>query len=96
MTVNGDLQTDLKTSQGKLCLVYGENNKHFKLRSAEYIKELRPDMTLIELKDAQHHLFLDRPIAFIDAVKETLAGWSSIECLVARHLEPTLSVKITL
>jgi pimeloyl-ACP methyl ester carboxylesterase len=83
--VNGDLQAGLKASQGKLGLVYGENNKHFELRSAEYINEPRPDMTLVELKDAQHHLFLDRPIAFTDLVKETLAGGSLIECLVARH-----------
>jgi pimeloyl-ACP methyl ester carboxylesterase len=91
MTINGDLEADIKASQGKLWLIYGEDNKRLKPRSAEYMKELRPDMTLTELKDAQHHLFLDRPNAFIDAVKETLAGWSLIECLVARHLEPMLS-----
>lgn len=76
MTMNGDLEADLKAIQGKLCLIYGENSESFKPRSAEYMKELMPDMTLIELKDAQHHLFLDQPLAFIEAVKETLADWS--------------------
>lgn len=76
MTMNGDLETDLKAIKGKLCLIYGENSESFKPRSAEYMKKLMPNMTLIELKDAQHHLFLDQPLAFIDVVKETLADWS--------------------
>ena len=33
-------------------------------------------MRVIELKDAQHHLFLDQPLAFIDEVKKLIADWS--------------------
>lgn len=75
MTFNGDLEADLKTIKGKLALIYGENSESFKARSAQYMKELMPDMTLVELKDAQHHLFLDQPLAFVEEVKSILKDW---------------------
>ena len=75
MTMNGDLESDLKAIKGKLALIYGENSESFKATSAAYMQELMPDMTLVELKAAQHHLFLDQPLAFIDEVKKILAAW---------------------
>jgi pimeloyl-ACP methyl ester carboxylesterase len=76
MTMNGDMEADLKAITGKLALIYGENSESFKPRSAQYMQELMPDMTLVELKDAQHHLFLDQPLAFIEEVKKILADWA--------------------
>ncbi len=75
MKLEGDLETDLKAITGKLALIYGENSESFKARSAQYMKELKPDMTVIELKDAQHHLFLDQPLTFIEEVKKLLVAW---------------------
>lgn len=75
MTLEGDLEADLKQISAKLALIYGENSESFKARSAQYMQELKPDMTVLELKDAQHHLFLDQPLAFIDEVKKLLADW---------------------
>jgi pimeloyl-ACP methyl ester carboxylesterase len=76
MKFEGDLTEDLKAITGKLALIYGENSESFKSRSAQYMQELKPDMRVIELKDAQHHLFLDQPLAFIDEVKKLIADWS--------------------
>jgi hypothetical protein len=36
---------------------------------------MKPSLQLIELADAQHHLFLDQPMAFVEAVKDILAKW---------------------
>ena len=43
--------------------------------SADYMQSLREDLTVIQIADAQHHLFLDQPLAFIDALKSLLADW---------------------
>jgi pimeloyl-ACP methyl ester carboxylesterase len=76
VTLNGDLESDLKAIEGKLALIYGENSESFKATSAAFMKELMPNMTVVELKDAQHHLFLDQPLAFIEEVKSILADWA--------------------
>lgn len=76
VTLNGDLESDLKAIEGKLALIYGENSESFKATSAAFMKELMPNMTVVEIKDAQHHLFLDQPLAFIEEVKSVLADWA--------------------
>ena len=76
MTMNGDLEEDLKAIQSNLALIYGADSDSFKARSAAYMQELMPELKLIELKDAQHHLFLDQPLAFIEEVKSILAAWA--------------------
>ncbi|MFT6645491.1 MAG: pimeloyl-ACP methyl ester carboxylesterase, partial [Patiriisocius sp.] len=70
------LESDLKAIEGKLALIYGENSESFKATSAAFMKELMPNMTVVEIKDAQHHLFLDQPLAFIEEVKSVLADWA--------------------
>ena len=42
----------------------------------DYMRGLREDMDMVSIPDAQHHVMLDQPLAFIDAVKQQLADWS--------------------
>ena len=76
MTMHGDLEGEYKSINIPLALIYGEHSESFKAKSANYMKEMKPELTLIEIKDAQHHLFLDQPMAFVDAVKGILRDWS--------------------
>lgn len=75
MKRTGDLTEDLDAARCKLALIYGENSESFSARSADYMKSLRPDLEVFEMADAQHHLFLDQPLAFVDTLKSLLARW---------------------
>lgn len=69
------LAADFKALEGKIALIYGQLSESFSAKSAEFMKEMRPDLEVVELPDAQHHLFLDQPLAFIDALGTIIAGW---------------------
>ena len=75
MTMNGDLEEDYKSIGIPVALIYGAQSESFKARSAEYMKELKGDLSVLEIADAQHHLFLDQPMAFVEAVKQVLSDW---------------------
>ena len=77
MKRTGDVAEDLKAVAGKIALIYGENSASFSAKSADYMKQLKPELEVIELADAQHHLFLDQPMAFIETLKKLLASWSA-------------------
>ncbi|MEM7327343.1 MAG: alpha/beta hydrolase [Pseudomonadota bacterium] len=42
----------------------------------EYMRGLRPDMDMVSIPNAQHHVLLDQPLAFIDAVRDQLSRWT--------------------
>jgi pimeloyl-ACP methyl ester carboxylesterase len=75
MTMASELEDDFKAIDIPVALIYGANSESFKPRSAQYMKEMKPSLQLTELADAQHHLFLDQPMAFVEAVKDILAKW---------------------
>lgn len=75
MQRGGDLAEDLKSVGTRVALIYGEQSESFSARSAEYMTSLQPSLDVYPLADAQHHLFLDQPMAFIDRLKAILEGW---------------------
>lgn len=75
MKATGDSKQDLQSISCKIALIYGENSEYFSAKSAGYMKELQPALEVYELPSAQHHLFLDQPIAFMDKLSEILASW---------------------
>ncbi len=75
MTGYGDAEPDLKSIKTLAALIYGQNSETFGAKSAQHMKELLPSLDVTELSDAQHHLFLDQPVAFMDRLKEILAEW---------------------
>ncbi len=52
-------------------VIYGEDSELFSRRTLDYMRELIPrEFPAVALPDAQHHLFLDQPLAFIDALRD--------------------------
>lgn len=68
-------QDDFLKVSSNVALIYGELSKYFTKDSAEYMQELKPELAVVPIANAQHHLFLDQPLAFIDELKTILAGW---------------------
>ena len=53
-----------------LGLIYGCESELFSQRTLEYMQTLIPqNFPAIGLEDAQHHVFLDQPLAFIEALQ---------------------------
>ncbi|MCB1693683.1 MAG: alpha/beta hydrolase [Pseudomonadales bacterium] len=75
MNRSGDLEADLKGIAARVALIYGEQSESFSAKSAEYMKELQPALEVIPIADAQHHLFLDQPLSFIETLKSLLESW---------------------
>ena len=70
-----DLEEDFTNLKAKCALIYGENSKSFSKKSAGHMKGLLPLLEVKELRDSQHHLFLDQPLNFIEQLTETLSRW---------------------
>jgi pimeloyl-ACP methyl ester carboxylesterase len=52
-------------------LIYGADSELFSARTLEYMIELiDQDFPYVAIANAQHHLFLDQPLAFVDALLE--------------------------
>lgn len=57
-------------------IVYGEKSKLFDADSAAYIRELGGDhIPMVAVPEAEHHLMLDQPLAFVTALRSILAVW---------------------
>ena len=72
MQGEADPGADLQAATLPVELIYGENSESFSKKSAEYMQSLRPSLLVHELADAQHHLFLDQPLAFIELLQARL------------------------
>jgi pimeloyl-ACP methyl ester carboxylesterase len=54
-------------------LIYGADSALFSARTLEYLRELIPqDFPAVAVADAQHHVFLDQPLAFVAALQRML------------------------
>jgi pimeloyl-ACP methyl ester carboxylesterase len=57
-----------------LGLIYGADSELFSQRTEAYMRELVPqDFPSVSVENAQHHLFLDQPLAFVDFLKQMLS-----------------------
>jgi len=56
-----------------LGLIYGADSALFSARTRDYMRELIPqDFPAVAVANAQHHVFLDQPLAFVDALRAML------------------------
>jgi pimeloyl-ACP methyl ester carboxylesterase len=56
-----------------LGLIYGADSALFSARTLDYLRELVPNpFPAVAVADAQHHVFLDQPLAFVDALRSLL------------------------
>lgn len=75
MTHQGDLEESLAKVSVPTALIYGADSASYSRRSAEFMQSMKPDMSVSELPDAQHHVFLDQPLAFVQTLAEVLHSW---------------------
>lgn len=60
----------------RLAIIYGEKSKLFDADSAAYIRELGgANIPMTAVPEAEHHLMLDQPLAFVAALRSTLEHW---------------------
>ncbi|MGB0267672.1 MAG: alpha/beta fold hydrolase, partial [Pseudomonadales bacterium] len=63
-------EANLRALTLPLGLIYGEDSELFSKNTLGYMESLRPfTAPPVGLAKAQHHLFLDQPLAFIDALR---------------------------
>jgi pimeloyl-ACP methyl ester carboxylesterase len=54
-------------------VIYGADSALFSARTLEYLRELIPQQfPSVAIENAQHHVFLDQPLAFVNALKQML------------------------
>ncbi len=76
-TVNPKLERqpdDYQNLRTPVGLIYGEESELFSQRTLEYMRELIPqDFPAYGIEGAQHHVFLDKPLEFVDVLRK-IAG----------------------
>ncbi len=75
MKAYDELKADFESISIPCALIYGANSESFSAKSADYMKDLLPSLEVSALADAQHHLFLDQPLSFIEALTAQLNQW---------------------
>jgi len=54
----------------KIGVIYGEDSELFSQRTLDYMRELIPqEFPAYGIADAQHHVFLDQPLAFVETLR---------------------------
>jgi len=72
----GNMSEDLAALPCRVGVLYGEDSYLFDQEVADYMfKVLDKSVPFVALPEAQHHVFLDQPLAFVSAVRTLLAEW---------------------
>lgn len=69
---------------GRKAIVYGEDSLLFNEDSIAYLNELahhyeQPQIPIVAIPNARHHLMLDQPIAFATALRSVLSWWATAD-----------------
>jgi pimeloyl-ACP methyl ester carboxylesterase len=67
----------LRNMQCPLAIIYGDQSRFFNAEVKAYVRTLVDKDSVISIKDAHHHLFLDQPLPFIAALRDLLTSWST-------------------
>lgn len=60
----------------RAALLFGENSALVSRATADYMQELMgPQAPVVEIPEAQHHVMLDQPLAFVASLRTLLDGW---------------------
>lgn len=64
----------------RAALMFGQNSALVSRDTADYMSELMgPTAPVVEIPEAQHHVMLDQPIAFVAALRTLLDSWVRAE-----------------
>ena len=71
-----NMHKDLASLKCRMGVIYGEDSYLFTQDLADYMFEvLDKSVPFTGIPDAQHHLFLDQPLAFVSSLRTLLAEW---------------------
>lgn len=72
----GAMHEDLAKLKCRVGVIYGEDSYLFSQDIADFMfKVLDESVPFVGIPEAQHHLFLDQPLAFVSALRTLLAEW---------------------
>lgn len=67
----------LQAVQCRAALIFGENSALISRETVAYMSELMgPLAPVVEIPEAQHHVMLDQPLAFVASARTLLESWS--------------------
>jgi len=76
-----NLHEELAQLRCRMAVMYGENSYLFSQEIADFMFEvLGESVPFVGIPEAQHHVFLDQPMAFVSSLRTMLAEW--------RHSKP--------
>jgi pimeloyl-ACP methyl ester carboxylesterase len=71
-----NMHEDLARLKVRVGVIYGEDSYLFSQDIADFMfKVLDESVPFVGIPEAQHHLFLDQPLAFVSALRTLLAEW---------------------
>lgn len=71
-----EMHKDLARLKCRVGVIYGEDSYLFSQDIADFMfKVLDESVPFVGIPEAQHHLFLDQPLAFVSALRTLLAEW---------------------
>jgi pimeloyl-ACP methyl ester carboxylesterase len=76
LAADADPVASLAALACRRAIVYGAQSRFFPQSWVDHLAERLPDVEWRAIPDARHHLFLDQPLAFIQALRELLARWN--------------------
>jgi pimeloyl-ACP methyl ester carboxylesterase len=83
-----DMSVDLARLSCRVGVIYGESSYLFSQDVADYMfKVLDESVPFVAIPDAQHHVFLDQPLAFVASLRTLLAEW--------RHSKPQREIPLS-
>ena len=72
----GDLSERLKAMECRIGIFYGQSSAIFPAKVGAYMFGLLGHaVPVVEIPEAQHHVMLDQPLAFISALRALLSDW---------------------
>lgn len=70
----------LQAARCRAALLFGENSALISRHTASYMSSLMgPEAPIVEIPEAQHHVMLDQPLAFVAALRMLLQSWVRAE-----------------
>ena len=66
----------VKGARSPLAIIRGAKSQLFQAEDAAYLLSLiAPGSPCVEIPEAEHHVMIDQPLAFVAALRALLAAW---------------------
>jgi len=66
----------VSAARAPLALISGAKSKLFKPDDADYLMSFLPTGSpRVDIPEAEHHVMIDQPLAFVSALRALLAAW---------------------